>query len=71
MFINVKMQTIIVIVTYISIMKTTIVRPVEARKVCTFHQSQLLRAVETSSSIELSMKKVFLNSGPDIVIIYS
>ena len=60
MLINVKMPTIVGILTFISTINTTS-KSLKARKL---QESLFLRAVEIPCSVELSMKK-FITSGPD------
>ena len=57
MFINVKMPSIVGILTFISMINTTS-EILKARKFCIFSAFLLLCAVEISCSVELSMKKV-------------
>ena len=63
MFINVKMPTIVDILTFISKIKTTSDR-LKARTNFIFHHFTFYEQLKFHTRLRLSMKKVFLTSGP-------
>ena len=65
MLINVKMPTIVGILTFISMIHTTCESLKGINNFC-FFKLLFLCAVEMSCSVELSMKKSFITSGNDL-----
>ena len=67
MLINVKMPTVVGILTCISRINTT-TESLKARKVFSFQHYSFLCAFEMSCSVELRMKINFITSGPVLAV---